>query len=25
VSGNGEQEKTLSFERWVDLPARGWW
>ena len=25
VSGNGEQGKTLSFERWVDLPARGWW
>jgi len=25
VSGRGELEQTLRFERWIDLPARGWW
>jgi hypothetical protein len=25
VSGQGELEKTLRFERWIDLPAKGWW
>jgi hypothetical protein len=25
VSGRGEMEKPLRFERWIDLPARGWW
>jgi hypothetical protein len=25
VSGRGEVEKLLRFERWIDLPARGWW
>jgi hypothetical protein len=25
VDGRGEVKKTLLFERWVDLPARGWW
>jgi hypothetical protein len=25
VNGHGKIEKALKFERWVDLPARGWW
>ena len=25
VSGRGEMEKTLLFNRWIELPARGWW
>jgi hypothetical protein len=25
VNGHGEMEKTLLFQRWIDLPARGWW
>ena len=25
VSGRGEMEKPLLFQRWIDLPARGWW
>ena len=25
VNGRGEMEKTLLLERWVDLPAQGWW
>ena len=25
VSGRGEMQKTLLFNRWIDLPARGWW
>ena len=25
VNGLGEMEKTLLFQRWVDIPARGWW
>ena len=25
TSGSGQLEKTLSFERWIDLPGQGWW
>jgi len=25
VNGRGEMEKPLLLERWVDLPAQGWW
>lgn len=25
VSGSGELETTLRLERWIDLPAAGWW
>ena len=25
VNGRGEMEKTLRFDRWIDLPSRGWW
>jgi hypothetical protein len=25
VSGRGAMEKTLVFNRWIELPARGWW
>jgi hypothetical protein len=25
VSGHGEMEKSLLFNRWIELPARGWW
>jgi len=25
VNGRGELEKTFLFNRWVDLPAQGWW
>ena len=25
VNGRGEMEKTLICQRWIDLPARGWW
>ncbi len=25
VNGQGEMEKTLICQRWIDLPAKGWW
>ncbi len=25
VNGSGEREKTLRLERWINLPAKGWW
>jgi hypothetical protein len=25
VTGRGEMERKLLFERWIDLPALGWW
>ena len=25
VTGRGEMERTLVLQRWIDLPARGWW
>lgn len=25
ATGKGEMEKTLRFERWIDLPSQGWW
>jgi hypothetical protein len=25
ASGHGEMEKTLLFNRWIELPGRGWW
>jgi hypothetical protein len=25
VTGSGEVEKTMRFERWIDLPMKGWW
>jgi len=25
VTGRGETERILQFERWIDLPTRGWW
>lgn len=25
LNGHGDLQKQLKFERWIDLPARGWW